>query len=214
MGLWPIGGRAREATRVDREAMPHLDAAYRFALSMTRDAAEADDLVQETFLKALRSFESFQEGTNCKAWLFRILRNTWFNKLRNGAREVDSDDAMEAIQDAALAGWDDRAFYRAPDEASILRATRDELESALRSLPPDFREAVVMSDVEGLTYKEIADVMGTPIGTVMSRLYRGRRLMRRRLAKAMGIDEVEEEAGGEVVQLFAARSKGEGGHGM
>ena len=215
MAPWSIGWRARERDRFEREAMPHLDAAYRFALSMTRDAAEADDLVQETYLKALRSFDSFQEGTNCKAWLFRILRNTWLNRLRGVSREVASDEAMEAVQDAALAGWDDRSYYRGPCEAAILRATRDEIEVALASLPSDFRQAVVLSDVEGFSYKEIADVMGTPIGTVMSRLYRGRRLMRRRLARALGIEEVgEDEAGGEVVSMFRDRGAGGTGHGL
>lgn len=217
MGIWPIGRRARERDRFEREALPHMDAAYRFALSMTRDAAEADDLVQETFLKALKAFDSFEEGTNCKAWLFRILRNTWINRLRSGSREVASDDAMEAIQDAALAGWDDRSFYRSPDEASLLRATRDEIEGALQSLPPDFRQAVVLSDVEGLSYKEIADVMGTPIGTVMSRLYRGRRLMRRRLSRTLGLVgmvDTEEPEGGEVLPLFGNPVRGESGHGL
>jgi RNA polymerase sigma-70 factor (ECF subfamily) len=216
MGSWTFGRRARERNRFDIEAMPHLDAAYRFALSMTRDAAEADDLVQETFLKALRSFDTFTEGTNCKAWLFRILRNTWINRLRSGSREVMTDEAMEAIQDASLAGWDDRAFYRTPHESSVLRATRDEILAALQSLPGDFRQAVVLSDVEGMSYKEIADVMGTPIGTVMSRLYRGRRLMRRRLAKSLGLEEAgeDDEAGGEVLSLFGTRAKGEAGHGL
>ena len=123
---------------------------------------------------------------------------------------------MEAIQDASLVGWDDRAFYRTPDESAVLRATRDEILSALASLPPDFRQAVVMSDVEGMSYKEIADVMGTPIGTVMSRLYRGRRLMRRRLASALGLHEAgqDDEAGGDVVPLFGDRIKREAGHGL
>jgi RNA polymerase sigma-70 factor (ECF subfamily) len=215
MGPWSIRRSTRERDRFEREAMPHLDSAYRFALSMTRDAAEADDLVQESFLKALRSFDTFQEGTNCKAWLFRIVRNTWINHLRGSSRQVTADEAMEAIQDASMAGWDDRSFYRGPDEAVLLRATRDEIEAALQSLAPDFRQAVVLSDVEGLSYKEIADVMGTPIGTVMSRLYRGRRLMRKRLAKALGIEEAVEgeEAGGQVVPLFGDRAK-ESGHGL
>ncbi len=216
MGTWSFGRRARQRNRFEIEAMPHLDAAYRFALSMTRDAVEADDLVQETFLKALRSFDTYQEGTNCKAWLFRILRNTWINRLRGGSREVMADDAMESIQDAALAGWDDRSFYRSPDEASLLRATRDEIQAALAALPPDFRQAVELSDVEGLSYKEIADVMGTPIGTVMSRLYRGRRLMRRRLSRTLGIEEPGGgvEAGGEVVPLFGERIAGGANHGL
>jgi RNA polymerase sigma-70 factor, ECF subfamily len=214
MGLWTTAGERRTRQRFEREALPHLDACYRFALSLTKDSAEADDLVQETMLKALRSFDSYAEDTNCKAWLFRILRNTFLNRIRGDGREIGSDDAMEAVQTATMAGWDDRSFYRAPDEAALLRATRDQIEAALQSLPPDFKAAVVMSDVEGLSYKEIADVMGTPIGTVMSRLYRGRRLMRKRLSKSLGLEEPGEEAdGGRVVPLFA-KGRGEAGHGL
>jgi len=211
--LWPFGKRKAARNRFEREAMPHIDAVYRFALSLTRDHVDADDLVQETFLKGLRAFDTFQEGTNCKAWLFRILRNTHINRLRAGAREVGIEDAAELVAATTLAGWSERSFYRGPEAAAALAATREQLEAALETLPPDFRAAVVMADVEGLSYKEIAEVMGTPIGTVMSRLYRGRRMMRERLTGSLGMD-VGVEDGAEVVSLDARRRDREDGNGL
>lgn len=209
--MWPFSKAGSAKNRFEREAMPHMDAVYRFALSLTRDAAEADDLVQETFLKAFKAFDSFQEGTNCKAWLFRILRNTRINKIRSAGREIGVDDAAELIEATTLVGWSERAFYRGPEAAAVLAATRDQLEEALSSLPSDFRQAVVLADVEGLAYQEIADVMGTPIGTVMSRLYRGRRLMRERLKDRLGPGVTVEE-GGSVVPLFGRAQGAESNH--
>jgi len=206
--MWPFSKTGSRKSRFEREAIPHMDAVYRFALSLTRDAAEADDLVQETFLKAFKAFDSFQEGTNCKAWLFRILRNTRINRIRSAGREVVGDDAAELIEATTLVGWSERSFYRGPEAAAQLAATRDQLQEALAALPSDFRTAVMLADVEGMAYQEIADVMGTPIGTVMSRLFRGRRLMRERLRDRLGSD-VSVEAGGEVVPLFG-RAQGAG----
>ena len=203
--MWPFGRTSPAKTRFEREALPHLDAAYRFAMSLCHDPAEADDLVQETFLKALRAFDTFEEGTNCKAWLFRILRNTRINRVRTGSREVAMDDAADMLHATTLVGWSERAFYRGPESAAALAATREELERALQELPRDFREAVVMADVEGLSYKEIAEVMGTPIGTVMSRLFRGRRAMRERLRGVTG-GSLSLEGGGDVVALFPGKA--------
>lgn len=214
LGFWSFGKGKQARTRFEREAMPHLDAVYRFALSLTRDAAEADDLVQETYLKALRAFDGFEEGTNCKAWLFRILRNTFINRLRSGSREVGVEDAAELLQATSLVGWSERSFYRGPEANALLSATREQLEAALEALPTDFRTAVVLADVEGLSYKEIADIMNTPIGTVMSRLFRGRRLMRERLVKTLGVAPTLAEDVGEVVNLFGTRRSGEDGHGL
>jgi RNA polymerase sigma-70 factor (ECF subfamily) len=200
--------------------MPHLDAVYRFALSLTRDGAEADDLVQETYLKALRSFDSFQEGTNCKAWLFRILRNTFINRLRSGRHEIQVEDVMDVASSHVSFGWGERSFNMDPESAALLAATRDELEKALEALPSDFRSVVILADVEGLAYKEIADVMGTPIGTVMSRLYRGRRLMRESLCRNLAPEAASDvrgngiRGGADVVPLFGERPAGESGHGM
>jgi RNA polymerase sigma-70 factor (ECF subfamily) len=212
LGVWPLGRKRETRLRFDREALPHLDAVYRFALSLTHDAAEADDLVQETYLKALRAFESFEEGTHCKAWLFKILRNTHINRIRSRSREVDLDDRMEAVHAASLAGWSERAYPTEPEAAAILAATRDQLAKALAELPADFRTALVLADVEGLAYKEVADIMGTPIGTVMSRLFRGRRMMRERLGKVLFVDRGL-AAEGDVVPLFPRRRDGDG-HGV
>lgn len=212
MGLWPFGKGRKNATRFDREAMPHIDAVYRFARSLTHDAAEADDLVQETYLKALKGFDGFREGTNCRAWLFRICRNSFINKVRAGGREVALDHAAEQVHASSLSGWSERAFYRGPEAAAMLSATRDELESALEELPRDFRNVVVLADVEGLAYKEIAEVMGTPIGTVMSRLYRGRRMMREKLVGDAGNADVA--GGGAVLSLAEHRKDRENGNGL
>jgi len=192
--------------------MPHIDAVYRFARSLTHDAAQADDLVQETYLKALKAFDSFQEGTNCRAWLFRICRNSFINKVRAGGREVALDQAAEQVHATSLSGWSERAFYRGPEAAALLSATRDELEAALNELPRDFRNVVVLADVEGLAYKEIAEVMGTPIGTVMSRLFRGRRMMREKLSGAPG--GARGVGGGEVLSLSKRLKDRENGNGL
>ena len=204
MRLWS----RKTQERFEREALPHLDAVYRFAMALTRDPAEADDLVQETYLKALRAFDTFREGTNCKAWLFKILRNTLINRLRSDSRSVGLEAASNESYAASLLGWSERAYHARPDDAAILSATRDQLRAALDSLPEDFRTAVVLADVEGLSYKEIAEVMGTPIGTVMSRLFRARRLMRERLLCA-----VEPVRLGTVVPLGSRRSE-EGDDGL
>lgn len=208
MRLW--SRRKAAGDRFEREAMPHLDAVYRFARSLARDEAEADDLVQETYLKALAAFDSFAEGTNCKAWLFRILRNTFINRVRAGGREVGVEDARELLQSTSLQAWSSRAFYRGPEANAVLGATRERLEAALRSLPRDYRTVVVLADVEELSYREIAEVMGTPLGTVMSRLFRARRLLREQLAQAtdLAIDN-----GGEVLPLHP-RATREDPHGL
>ncbi|HOU52436.1 MAG TPA: sigma-70 family RNA polymerase sigma factor [Myxococcota bacterium] len=208
--MWPFHDADRRR-RFEREALPHLDACYRFALALTRDAAEADDLVQETMLRAFRAFDSYTEGTRCKAWLFRILKNVFLNRRRTDGREVDLEESLGAIQEL---GWEDRPFYRSPEDAVLLAATRDRIEEALGRMPRDFREAVVLADVEGLSYQEIAEVMGTPIGTVMSRIHRGRRMLRSLLGESLGIlqetlqerpHEAPNRGPGQVIPLVATR---------
>ncbi len=211
MAFWQSSSKKLAKNRFEREALVHVDAVYRFALSLTHDAADADDLVQETYLKALKAFHQFEEGTNCKAWLFKILRNTLINRIRAGSREVGVEDASELLQATTLVGWSERSFYRGPEAAAMLTATREHLEAALAELPADFRSALLMADVEGMSYKEIAEIMGTPIGTVMSRLFRGRRLMRERLLKQTGGD-LGFESAGEVVPLFGRGREGENGN--
>jgi RNA polymerase sigma-70 factor (ECF subfamily) len=157
------------------EALDLLDSLYGTALRLSRDADRAQDLVQETYLKAFRARDRFAAGTNLKAWLFTILHNTWRNRRRDQARsrvEFDSDAVEDADERAAL----DSGVQPASPEALLLRASIGaELQAALDALPEKFRAAVWLRDVEGLSYQEIAETLAIPIGTVMSRISRGRR---------------------------------------
>jgi len=206
--LWPQRKQKLES-RFEREALVHLDAMYRFARSLTRNEAEADDLVQETCVKALRSFEQYQEGSNCKAWLFRIMKNTFINRMRVSHREVALDDVLEGTGGTAPGLPEPSSVVRGPDAAVVLGAAGDQIRTALATLPEDFRAVVVLADVEGLSYKEIAEVSTIPIGTVMSRLFRGRRLLRDRLAQVMG-GEVGMDHDGLVVRLTDRRPQSGG----
>ncbi|TNY37842.1 sigma-70 family RNA polymerase sigma factor [Thermomonospora catenispora] len=168
--------------RFVREAVPHLDALYPTALRMTHNRADAEDLLQETFLRAFIGFHRFQEGTHLKAWLYRILTNTFISSCRRDKRLPQRAESEE-IQDWQLAraethtsgglkSAEAEALERLPDSAVL---------SALRSLPEEFRTTVYLNDVEGFSYRETAEIMGIPIGTVMSRLHRGRCRLRRML---------------------------------
>ena len=173
------------------EMLGHLDTLYSVASRMTRSATEAEDLVQDTIVKAMRAREQFQPGTNLKAWLLRIQTNTFINRYRRGGMERDLLDGPDA--DPLADGWVGASTMRSirdPESQAISALVEGELTKALDELPDDFRLAVVLSDVEELSYKEIAEVMGCPIGTVMSRLHRGRKLLQTKLydhAVAMGI---------------------------
>ncbi len=167
------------------QAFPLMPGLYGAALRLTRNPADAEDLVQETFLRAFRGFRTFEPGTNLRAWMYRILTNTFINSYRKRQREP------QTIPDDGVEEWYlyNRLAREAPDssaEAAVLESLPDEdVQAALEALPDGFRTAVLLADVEGFSYKEIAEIMGVPIGTVMSRLHRGRKALQKALFETM-----------------------------
>ena len=165
-------------------AMEYMPSLYTAALRMTRNPADAEDLVQETYLKAYRAFNSFTEGTNLKAWLYRILTNTYINTYRAKKRrpeESDIDDLENFYLYRRLGGLEGAAAGRSAEDEVLDHFTETEVKEAIEALPEQFRMAVLLGDVEGFSYKEIAQILDVPIGTVMSRLHRGRRALQKRL---------------------------------
>jgi RNA polymerase sigma-70 factor, ECF subfamily len=183
--------RGGQAPDFEEVALVHLDLLYRTALRLTHDRAEADDLVQETWLRALRHFDQFDPGSNCRAWLVTILRNAFLNRLRQRGRERLENDMTGERGDSAPC--EDSAIERStPEEEFFQTVFHGDVERALKSLSPAFQQVIALADFEGFTYKEIAQVLNCPIGTVMSRLSRARQLLRtelRALARAHGYSE-------------------------
>jgi RNA polymerase sigma-70 factor (ECF subfamily) len=167
--------------RFEAEALPLLPGLYSAAFRLTRNAADAEDLVQETFLRAYRGFHQFEPGTNLKAWLYRILTNTFINSYRKKQREPQTD-SLDETEDWYLYSRMAERGTEPSAETSVIESLPDEdVQEALSSLPDQFRIAVLLADVEGFSYKEIAEITEVPIGTVMSRLHRGRKALEKRL---------------------------------
>jgi RNA polymerase sigma-70 factor (ECF subfamily) len=165
-------------------AMEYMGSLYSAALRMTRNPSDAEDLVQETYLKAYRAFGSFKEGTNLKAWLYRILTNTFINSYRARKRrpeQTDIDDVEDLYLYRRLGGLEAASAGRSAEEEVLDHFTEGEVKAAVEALPEQFRMAVLLADVEGFSYKEIADILDIPIGTVMSRLHRGRKALQKTL---------------------------------
>ncbi|MEO7555291.1 MAG: sigma-70 family RNA polymerase sigma factor [Acidimicrobiales bacterium] len=166
------------------QAMPLMDSLFSAAVRMTRNRADAEDLVQETFLKGYRGFGGFQDGTNLKAWLYRILTNTYINMYRAKKRrpeESDLGDVEDLYLYRKLSSGDAAVLGRSAEDELFELFTDDEVKAAVEDLPQQFRMAVLLADIEGFSYKEIAAILDIPIGTVMSRLHRGRRGLQKRL---------------------------------
>lgn len=175
------------------QAMQYAPQLYSAALRMTRNSADAEDLVQETFLKAYRSFRTYEEGSNLRAWLYRILTNTFINTYRAKQRrpmETDLDDVEDLYLYRRLGSMETALAARSAEDTMFELFTDDEVKTALEDLPENFRLPVLLADVEGFSYKEIAEMLEIPIGTVMSRLHRGRKAMQKALfefARARGL---------------------------
>lgn len=177
-----IKPKSQDLEAFEVEVLPHLHALFGAALRLTRSTTEAEDLVQETFLKAYRSFEQFELGTNCKAWLFRILTNTFINKYRRKSKEKEILDNERRFQTLfSIVDYSDKSNECTPERHVMDRFLSDEVVKAFKKVPLDFRVIVILSDVHGFSYKEIAEIVKIPIGTVMSRLFRGRRILQEQL---------------------------------
>ena len=179
----PVG-----AAQLTDEAISYLDALYRMALRLTGNASDAEDLVQETYLRAFRALHQFRTGTNLRAWLFRILMNAFINEYRRQSRRPASTSLEELDEFSLYHQMLDSNLQPAvaqPEQEVLARLSEESVLAALDELPVEFRQVVLLADVEGFSYKEIAEVLGVPIGTVMSRLHRGRRRLQRLLAPCL-----------------------------
>ncbi|MGC4065664.1 MAG: sigma-70 family RNA polymerase sigma factor [Polyangiaceae bacterium] len=205
----------QSAIDFESSAIAHLPSMMAVAMRLTRNSAEGEDLVQDTFVKAMRARDQFEPGTNIKAWLLKILTNTFINRYHRGTleRSVVEGSTAEPLQDAWIGSASMNAV-RDPESLALRPMLEAEIQAALDTVPEEFRLAVVLADVEELSYKEISDIMGCPIGTVMSRLHRGRRMLKSKLfehAVAYGIVNpnagTRESSQDELVDLNEYRAK-------
>ncbi len=174
--------KRRERASFDKEAMPHLDALYAFAMHLSRNREDAEDLLQETYVKALHNWHRYEEGTNCRAWLFRIMTNTFYNVARARKRRPQVEtDALPEVEWQIAESYSETGMYRPLEEIVLDGLMSKHMQQALDSLPDDFRTVLLLADLHDFSYKEIAEVCECPVGTVMSRLYRARRAMQRKL---------------------------------
>ena len=206
--------RARETFR--EEALVHMDSLYGAAIYMTRDPTEAEDLVQETFLKAFRFWDRYEPGTNCKAWLFRILTNTFINGTRKKRRTFSFIE--NADSEAVSSGpYEQVAYYGTPEGDYLRKLFPEHVKAAVESLPDAFRIPVVLADLQDFSYREIADIMECPVGTVMSRLFRGRKKLQEALfeyAIELGIiskADARDETGAISLEAYRGRKKAASG---
>ena len=203
-------GRARRRRRAggdfERIALPFIDELYSTALRYARNPRDAEDLVQDTYLKAFQAWGRFEQGTNCRAWLFRILTNTFINGYRRKVREreVLGPESVVPIEETTFGRSSLHAFEN-PERQIFRRIMGDEVKRALDALPDEFRLVVILADLQDFSYKEIAGILECPIGTVMSRLFRGRRLLRKVLLDRAVADEVVEAPPPEVCARAAER---------
>jgi RNA polymerase sigma-70 factor (ECF subfamily) len=208
VGWFTVQMLARRDSRKEFEAtaLPHLDALYGTAYRLARNPRDAEDLVQEALLRAYRFWETFEKDSNCKAWLLRILTNTFINEYQRKRRQREVLDAATAEQTATdgVLIHEGAQTQKSPEGVMLERSVSDDVQRALDALPADFRTAVVLCDVEGMAYKEIAEIMDCPVGTVMSRLFRGRRLLQQSLAQ-FAVEQGYVKAGADSASEAAAK---------
>jgi RNA polymerase sigma-70 factor, ECF subfamily len=192
--------RSSDGNRREFEALalPHLDGLYAAALRLTKNPRDAEDLVQDAILRAFRFFDKFERGTNIKAWLYKILTNTFINRYRRNTKERNIvEDERDSVQDR-LVSRDSADAAENPERAYLDRMLSDDVLRAIDSVPVDFRLAVILADLQDFSYKEIADILDVPVGTVMSRLFRGRRILQKQLAEyavASGVLQTTRDGG-------------------
>ena len=213
----PGAVRAVSAWDFNSQVMPFVDSLYNTAYRMTRSAEDAEDLVQETYFKAYKYYDKFEEGTNFKAWLFKIMKNTFINNYRKKQQAPALSDFAEIEEsfENQLSEDSTRQQLKNPEEELLENVLDEDVQQALDKLPPDYRMVVLLADLEGFSYKEIAEIMDCPAGTVMSRLFRGRKLLQKLLldyaveqgivAGPEGAGKIEDEGGKKPLDLDSYR---------